>query len=449
MSFKLDKKAVSSLKNKSFDFDDPIQRSAEQWDINKKRKLIDSILREYPIDPVRVIDKVEKVGESGRAKHTYIVIDGKQRLQTVLAFLNNRFALTSEISADFLDGKTEAKFSELSEEVKNKFNDYNLGFYEADDTITEEEKREIFERQNSGKPLTKAQMNSVKLSGETYTVLKDIVDSAGLRIYGIVSNKARDNAWHRLLSKTVFRNGEERNIVIATMMLIDNNYNVDFGLGNEEIQAFIDKFNSKTFEDKGALKTKILKAADYMNCYLYTGGKISNLKKVSVPMLIAGMSYAIDNNKNIDKYVENVRDYFAKYKSHVEYQELVKASSNKEDNVRDRMEVFIGFAKEAGKAEEGVDYRDKMINTEKQKEADKIAGEEAKRAEKQAEKEAAREAREAKRAEREAKRAERQAEKAANKKKTTRKRTSTKKSAAKESKETAEEVKTEEGNTVE
>lgn len=431
MSFKLDKKAVSSLKNKSFDFDDPIQRSAEQWDINKKRKLIDSILREYPIDPVRVIDKVEKVGESGRAKHTYIVIDGKQRLQTVLAFLNNRFALTSEISADFLDGKTEAKFSELSEEVKNKFNDYNLGFYEADDTITEEEKREIFVRQNSGKPLTKAQMNSVKLSGETYTVLKDIVDSAGLRIYGIVSKKARDNAWHRLLSKTVFRNGEERNIVIATMMLIDNNYNVNFGLGNEEIQAFIDKFNSKTFEDKGALKTKILKAADYMNCYLYTGGKISNLKKVSVPMLIAGMSYAIDNNKNIDKYVEKVRKYFADYKSHVNYQELVKASSNKEDNVRARMKVFIGFANEAGTAEEGVDYRDKMINTEKQKEADKIAAEEAKRAE------------------REAKKAERQAEKAANKKKTTRKRTSTKKSAAKESKETAEEVKTEEGNTVE
>ena len=446
MSFKLDKKTVSGLKNKSFDFDDPIQRSAEQWDINKKRKLIDSILREYPIDSVRVIDKVEKVGESGRAKHTYIVIDGKQRLQTVLAFLNDGFALTSEISADFLDGKTEAKFSELSEEVKNKFNDYNLGFYEADDTITEEEKREIFERQNSGKPLTKAQMNSVKLSGETYTVLKDIVDSAGLDIYGIASNKAIDNAWHRLLSKTVFRNGEERNIVIATMMLIDNNYNVNFELGNEEIQAFIDKFNSKTFEDKETLKSKILKAADYMNWYLYTGGKISNLKKVSVPMLIAGMSYAIDNNKNIDKYVKNVRKYFADYKSHVEYQELVKASSNKEDNVRDRMEVFIGFAKEAGTAEEGVDYLDKMINTEKQKEADKIAEKEAARAEKQAEKEAAREA---KRAEREAKRAERQAEKATNKKKTTRKRTSTKKSAAKESKETAEEVKTEEGNTVE
>ena len=435
MSFKLDKKAVSSLKNKSFDFDDPIQRSAEQWDINKKRKLIDSILREYPIDPVRVIDKVEKVGESGRTKHTYIVIDGKQRLQTVLAFLNNRFALTSEISADFLDGKTEAKFSELSEEVKNKFNDYNLGFYEADDTITEEEKREIFERQNSGKPLTKAQMNSVKLSGETYTVLKDIVDSAGLDIYGIASNKAIDNAWHRLLSKTVFRNGEERNIVIATMMLIDNNYNVNFELGNEEIQAFIDKFNSKTFEDKKTLKTKILKAADYMNCYLYTGGKISNLKKVSVPMLIAGMSYAIDNNKNIDKYVENVRDYFAKYKSHVDYQEFVKASSNKKENVRARMEVFTGFVNEAGTAEEGVNYLDKMINTEKQKEDDKIAAKEAARAEKEAA--------------REAKRAERQAEKAANKKKTTRKRTSTKKSAAKESKETAEEVKTEEGNTVE
>ena len=435
MSFKLDKKTVSGLKNKSFDFDDPIQRSAEQWDINKKRKLIDSILREYPIDPVRVIDKVEKVGESGRTKHTYIVIDGKQRLQTVLAFLNDGFALTSKISADFLDGKTKAKFSELSEEVKNKFNDYNLGFYEADDTITEEEKREIFERQNSGKPLTKAQMNSVKLSGETYTVLKDIVDSAGLDIYGIASNKAIDNAWHRLLSKTVFRNGEERNIVIATMMLIDNNYNVDFDLGNEEIQAFIDKFNSKTFEDKETLKTKILKAADYMNCYLYTGGKISNLKKVSVPMLIAGMSYAIDNNKNIDKYVENVRDYFAKYKSHVDYQEFVKASSNKKENVRARMEVFTGFVNEAGTAEEGVNYLDKMINTEKQKEDDKIAAKEAARAEKEAA--------------REAKRAERQAEKAANKKKTTRKRTSTKKSAAKESKETAEEVKTEEGNTVE
>ena len=212
-------------------------------------------------------------------------------------------------------------------------------------------------------------MNSVKLSGETYKVLKDIVDSAGLRIYGIVSKKAMDNAWHRLLSKTVFRNGEERNIVIATMMLIDNNYNVDFGLGNEEIQAFIDKFNSKTFKDKETLKSKILKAADYMNCYLYTGGKISNLKKVSVPMLIAGMSYAIDNNKNIDKYVENVRKYFADYKSHVNYQELVKASSNKKENVRARMEVFIGFANEAGKAEEGVNYWDKMINTEKQKEA--------------------------------------------------------------------------------
>lgn len=124
------------------------------WDEGKQCKLIESALMRIPLP-------VFYLAETADGK--IVVVDGLQRLSTFHRFLNNKLRLKGLEYADKLNGKV---FKELSPKLRNRVEDTSLTLYLIDSQVPEQAKLDIFERVNSGQPLTKQQMRNCLYLGE-------------------------------------------------------------------------------------------------------------------------------------------------------------------------------------------------------------------------------------------------------------------------------------------
>ena len=77
-------------------FDPPYQRDMNVWDREQKSFLIDTIFKNFPIPPIFLEQKINP--ETGVTN--YDVIDGKQRLTTIIGFINNEVALPKGFGKD-------------------------------------------------------------------------------------------------------------------------------------------------------------------------------------------------------------------------------------------------------------------------------------------------------------------------------------------------------------
>lgn len=125
-------------RNKQLNLEPPYQRKSV-WSSKDRKFFLDTIFRNYPAPPIfihRVVD------DNGFA--TYHVVDGKQRLQTILSFFNNKISIASDFGDDNLNGK---KFKQLSTEHKRNFWDYTI-VVDFIDTIEGKNIEEVFDRVN-------------------------------------------------------------------------------------------------------------------------------------------------------------------------------------------------------------------------------------------------------------------------------------------------------------
>lgn len=76
---------------------DPKFQRREAWDIGRKSKLIESVMCGFPIPNIVLAEDSSKKGK-------YMVIDGKQRLFSMISFFNNEFSLKSLIVRKDLNG---------------------------------------------------------------------------------------------------------------------------------------------------------------------------------------------------------------------------------------------------------------------------------------------------------------------------------------------------------
>lgn len=141
-----------------FNFDPPYQRDSV-WDEEKKSFFIDSILRNYPIPPIFLHQKID----DGNGKITFEVVDGKQRLSAIVDFIKGFIPSASEEDDDELTG---VYFDDLSSsklsEVKKMFWRYQMPIEYID---TEDEKTidSIFDRLNrNGEKLNGQELRNAK-----------------------------------------------------------------------------------------------------------------------------------------------------------------------------------------------------------------------------------------------------------------------------------------------
>lgn len=124
------------------------------WDERKQSRLIESAMMRIPLP-------VFYLAETHDGK--IVVVDGLQRLSTFRRFLKDDLRLKGLTYADKMEGK---RFSDLPPNLKHRVEDTSLTLYLIDSRAPDQAKLDIFERVNSGEPLTKQQMRNCLYLGE-------------------------------------------------------------------------------------------------------------------------------------------------------------------------------------------------------------------------------------------------------------------------------------------
>lgn len=79
---------------KKYNYDPPYQRDYNVWNMEQKSLLIDTIMKNFPMPPIFLQQIIEK------GKTRYDVIDGKQRLNTIKEFVNDKVPLPKSFGDD-------------------------------------------------------------------------------------------------------------------------------------------------------------------------------------------------------------------------------------------------------------------------------------------------------------------------------------------------------------
>lgn len=150
---------IRKIDRGSFVMDPEFQRDFI-WPKDKQSKLIESVIMRIPL-PVFYLAE----DDEGRG----IVVDGLQRLSTFLRFRRDELKLRLPDRSE-LNGKS---FSELPYKLQNRVEDCNLTFFIIDSRVPERARLDIFERVNSGVPLTRQQMRNSLFTGNATRFLKN------------------------------------------------------------------------------------------------------------------------------------------------------------------------------------------------------------------------------------------------------------------------------------
>jgi hypothetical protein len=159
---------VKRIKAGRYQLDPDFQRDFV-WPVDKQSRLIESCVMRIPLPVFYVAE-----AKDGRIA----VVDGLQRLTTFNRFLTDEFGLLLKAGDDQpvhpLDGK---KFSNLPLLLQERIEDTQLTLYILDAKAPERAKLDIFERVNSGVPLTRQQMRNCLFTGPATLWLKSACNS--------------------------------------------------------------------------------------------------------------------------------------------------------------------------------------------------------------------------------------------------------------------------------
>ena len=127
---------ASLNKNGQLDLAPPYQRKSF-WNQTYRDFFIDTVLNGFPTSAIFLFQDIDDEGNS-----TYHVVDGKQRLETIFAFLANEFPVPTTF-----EQYAGNNFSDLPPKVRRRIWDYQLSVEHVPNT-SESFLRDIFDRIN-------------------------------------------------------------------------------------------------------------------------------------------------------------------------------------------------------------------------------------------------------------------------------------------------------------
>lgn len=303
---------VRDIKKGKIILDTGIQRKQDQWDKKKQSLLILSAIQEIIIPGIFAKEIINEKNEV-----MWEILDGKQRLTVLSAFLNDEFKLDKSYSDEYT-GKT---FSELEEDIQNtiKNTEITINIYQD---LDEQETEDIFCRLNNGQQLSNDNLYRAHM-GE---VLRNFVDEARNKPFMEKVN----------FTKGQLRKSEDQGVILAALALISDECVND--LSKKSIIQFIDDFKQNYDSE---LCDKILEALDLLDETIPE--KHKNLKKVSLPMIIANAALCLEDDKKQKSYADNLNTFLDDYENREEYLELCKTSTASSQNVTKRNLYFYNM----------------------------------------------------------------------------------------------------------
>jgi hypothetical protein len=140
MKIKLERRALDKLYKRRDRYEIPDWQRTKVWPTKKKQLLIDSILRGWRLPKFYLV----KTGAD-----SFDVVDGQQRLDAIFGFFANELALSAESATEFGG----LFYKDLSSQLSDAFDDYEIDYDEISDT-DEEELKTFFQRLQLGLQLT-------------------------------------------------------------------------------------------------------------------------------------------------------------------------------------------------------------------------------------------------------------------------------------------------------
>ena len=225
---KTDRISIASIVKKidkhTIRFDHPLQRESDQWSPSMKGNLVSDILQGNKLHPLifaeQIINDVPIIWD----------LDGKQRCTNAYSYVNNGYKVSKNIrrwlikyqttkkdengndildqngfpiavNADFdIRGK---KFSDLPEELRDRFLDYSFN-YDQYLNCSEEDIGYHIERYNDGKTMTSPQKGIMKLGTEYAELVKSISNMPFFKdMGGYKVSEFKNGAIHRVVVESI------------------------------------------------------------------------------------------------------------------------------------------------------------------------------------------------------------------------------------------------------
>lgn len=314
---------------KVLSFDHPIQRKSEQWSDTQKSLLIHSMLANYPVPNIYVLrEDSQELDEKNKPVFNYFVMDGKQRLTSVLSYIWGEFPLDENIPAIIIEdveyqiaGKY---FCDLEEPVQYEIKRYKFDII-AFEECSNREIEEIFFRLNNSTPLTKSQVAKAKVGVEIAELINELLTS---KFFTTSCN----------FSKAQLKASDDQKVLIQSMMLLDTNNVPDFELKDFSENSILEYSESirENYSDK---QSNILKSAiQYLTDAFPEKNK--QLRKISIPTLVYMADIAEDKEIK-PMYFRQWFEFFTEEDELMEdYKTFCSTGSTKLEKVQGRLAVM-------------------------------------------------------------------------------------------------------------
>ncbi|NVZ52930.1 DUF262 domain-containing protein [Pseudomonas sp. B6002] len=264
---------------------DPVYQRKSVWTDEKRAFLIDSILKNFPIPPIFLHQKIDE--DTG--KTSFDIVDGKQRLTALTMFIRNELAVSSELDQN--DEISGLLFSEIEgnlSEYKKAFWRYRIPIelIDSDDSSLIDE---IFDRLNR---------NGEKLNGQELRKAK-YYNTPLLKLVEKIANT--NPFWIKRLETATDRNRMEDHEFISELIFVIAEDKL-FGSNQETIDQKYETYSVKTSEWVDRIEPQFNKATAALE---RLNLKYEDLRITGVSHLFGLWSFVVDqmgkNNRALPK----------------------------------------------------------------------------------------------------------------------------------------------------
>jgi len=296
----------------------PIQRN-QVWNDVHKSNLIVSILNGFPVESL--------LFEESSTDKSFKVLDGKQRILTILLFASNQFKLSAKSKAkeSELKGKT---YESLSPEQQEQFSNYQITITMVRD-LTEADRELLFFMRNQAVSLSTLELTRAIIGSQTLDKLKGLINHPFLQETIGLSKKALNKYTDQQL--------------LIQFLILEMKKEATF------TGADIMKFADETLKKEGVspgIEEKVNNVMTYMQEAF--GGDFKGIKRIHLPMLYLVACNAIERSKSPEFFHAWMVKFFQDIdqKDNDEYKLATGAGSAQKLNVDKRINYIIQHFKD-------------------------------------------------------------------------------------------------------
>lgn len=202
------------------------------WNIEKRSRFIESVLLGVPLTPFLVSED-----ENGRLE----IIDGSQRIRTLIAFYDDIFRLRK---LSKLTNLNSAKFKDIPKKIQRYFENRDFKIIIVDEA-NDEIKRDIFNRVNtSSEKLTDSEIRKGAYAGSFYDMILELKDDENFRQVCPVSSQKESRGEYEELILRFFAYSDRYLDFKHDVAIFLNEYLTDMNETSINKEKYTEHFNA-------------------------------------------------------------------------------------------------------------------------------------------------------------------------------------------------------------